>query len=520
MIKTERQFQSAQRAAAAFAASLAARPAAPPEGADIHPRFWAAEADAMAAQLEELEDAIRHYDDLRSGARRIIALAGWADVPRALIEGRIAARLSQKELAERLGLPEQAVQRYEASDYASASLARLQEVAGAIGVSLSGLAAVPPAEPTPGRFKERLRELGLSNAWVAERLLPGPVAAAIFGPAERPPAERPPGERASAERGAGGRGSADRGQPVATALVQAADVLRRVFDIDPAFLFGPGDLALAPAVVGQTRFKRPARPPAKGTRAYTFYAKYLAVVSLQACDGIARRPLPSTAAEVRRAVRERFGALTLEHLLRYVWAHGVPVLPLRDAGAFHGACWRIGGREVIALKQRTPSEDRLAFDLSHEIGHIADEPPGDEFEILEEEVPPADDPREQRAMAFAADVLLGGEADALAERAMARVDDDVRRLARAVPAVAREADVPAGVLANHLAFRIAQDSDGKINWWGSAAKLQAADGDPWRIARDVFLECADLGRVNPADRDLLTRALEDPGPVAAGAAGA
>ena len=41
--------------------------------------------------------------------------------------------LSQKELADRIGLKEQQIQRYEATEYASASLTRIQEIIGALG---------------------------------------------------------------------------------------------------------------------------------------------------------------------------------------------------------------------------------------------------------------------------------------------------------------------------------------------------------------------------------------------------
>ena len=42
---------------------------------------------------------------------------------------------SQKDLAQRLGLKEQQIQRYEATGYASASLARIQEIIEALGVN-------------------------------------------------------------------------------------------------------------------------------------------------------------------------------------------------------------------------------------------------------------------------------------------------------------------------------------------------------------------------------------------------
>jgi transcriptional regulator with XRE-family HTH domain len=50
-------------------------------------------------------------------------------LPKVLIEARIAAGLTQEDLASRLGLKPQQIQRYEASDYQTASLARLRGIA-------------------------------------------------------------------------------------------------------------------------------------------------------------------------------------------------------------------------------------------------------------------------------------------------------------------------------------------------------------------------------------------------------
>ncbi len=49
-----------------------------------------------------------------------------------MIEARIAARLTQRELAERLGVPEQQVQRWEANSYVGVAIERLQEIADAL----------------------------------------------------------------------------------------------------------------------------------------------------------------------------------------------------------------------------------------------------------------------------------------------------------------------------------------------------------------------------------------------------
>ena len=60
------------------------------------------------------------------------------ELPRTLIEARIASGMTQAELASRLELKEQQIQRYESSDYRSASLTRILEIATTLGVQLVG----------------------------------------------------------------------------------------------------------------------------------------------------------------------------------------------------------------------------------------------------------------------------------------------------------------------------------------------------------------------------------------------
>ena len=111
----------------------------------VHPRLRQAQADALRSQLADLEAELQQYESLRSGKRRIIRTQSLEDFPRALIQARVALGLSQRDLAERLGLKEQQIQRYEATEYASASLRRIREVVNALGVDLAGEMTCSPA---------------------------------------------------------------------------------------------------------------------------------------------------------------------------------------------------------------------------------------------------------------------------------------------------------------------------------------------------------------------------------------
>ena len=73
----------------------------------------------------------------------VSALAFLGGVPQSILydNTRLAVARILKELAERIGLKEQQIQRYEATDYASANLARIKEVASAFGVEINGPAS-------------------------------------------------------------------------------------------------------------------------------------------------------------------------------------------------------------------------------------------------------------------------------------------------------------------------------------------------------------------------------------------
>jgi hypothetical protein len=158
MIRNDREYRITKAQSADFEQSLAAFETAAPER--VHPRIRQAQRDALTSQLTDLRTEIADYEALRDGRRRVLELNGLDELPRALIEGRIAAGLTQRNLADRLGVPEQQVQRYEATEYATVSLARLVEVAKAVGVTFREDAFLPQVEVSESAFVRRLAEGG------------------------------------------------------------------------------------------------------------------------------------------------------------------------------------------------------------------------------------------------------------------------------------------------------------------------------------------------------------------------
>ena len=137
MIKNERQYKITKAKAVRFSKALESFRQNPNTANSLHPLIVKAQEDALSSQLTDLESELREYESLKAGEFQLDSLKLVADLPSILIKARIAQGLSQKELADRIGLKEQQIQRYEATDYASANLARIKEVVNAFGVENS-----------------------------------------------------------------------------------------------------------------------------------------------------------------------------------------------------------------------------------------------------------------------------------------------------------------------------------------------------------------------------------------------
>ena len=135
MIKNERQYRISRNQADRFSQTLDSLGRRSKESREkTHPLIAKAQEDALRSQLADLQEQLSEYESLRAGNFEFRHLNLLSKLPTALIKARIARGLSQRDLAERLKLKEQQIQRYEATDYASASLARIKEVINALGV--------------------------------------------------------------------------------------------------------------------------------------------------------------------------------------------------------------------------------------------------------------------------------------------------------------------------------------------------------------------------------------------------
>jgi hypothetical protein len=293
---------------------------------------------------------------------------------------------------------------------------------------------------------------------------------------------------------------------------RSALAIGRVFHI-PIGDVVRGEFAAARTHAAATgMFKLPRGASAPKLVAYSAYARYLAE-RLLACipqgeaKSLVRRPR-----DVFRLLQDKYGGVTFQAALAFAWDHGLVVLPLRDAGAFHGAFWRIGGRGILVLKQSTLSSDRWLLDLLHEYDHAVETEGASDAEVLEPEESPFDrisSDVERKAVAWATAAALGEREQELTQACIDQADGHIPRLKSVVARMAAREGVPQGILADYLAHRL-EKSEGE-HWWATAAVLQPPGRDPWRTAIDVLLPKLELHRLDQLDRDLLTRALAENG---------
>lgn len=85
--------------------------------------------------IEEMESDISEYEDLQNGKQTVVTLQSFGELPDLLIKARIAKNWTQADLAEKVKLNEQQIQKYESTDYAGASTWKLLFILDALEIT-------------------------------------------------------------------------------------------------------------------------------------------------------------------------------------------------------------------------------------------------------------------------------------------------------------------------------------------------------------------------------------------------
>ena len=143
--------------------------------ADRADEMLALERTGLQSKTDEMRRDIAEYEALRSGMVPRVDAGNLEELPEALIQMRIGLGLTQRELAERMGIRERQVQWYEETDYESASYARLMDAHAALS---SGAARGTGCEdvPSSGRVLSRIKIAGLEGRFVDDCIVGRPRA--------------------------------------------------------------------------------------------------------------------------------------------------------------------------------------------------------------------------------------------------------------------------------------------------------------------------------------------------------
>jgi HTH-type transcriptional regulator/antitoxin HigA len=136
MITNERQYKITKHEADRFKTALHGFKEIELVKQGIDPVIITAQRNSLEQQLKDLESQILEYEKLRSGRVKRLFPTSVTDIGQTLVEARIAQNLSQRALAERLGMKEQQIQRYEQDRYLTANLTRVAEIAEALQLDL------------------------------------------------------------------------------------------------------------------------------------------------------------------------------------------------------------------------------------------------------------------------------------------------------------------------------------------------------------------------------------------------
>ena len=136
MIQNERQYKITQTKLREFENAIAELKTLPAPTTRNEQLDYQLDFDALTSFVEEFKEEIAEYEKLKQGKTEHLDLDFLEKLPEALIKARIVRGLTQEQLADRLNVKPQQVQRDEANLYASASFHKLLAVQKALNVEI------------------------------------------------------------------------------------------------------------------------------------------------------------------------------------------------------------------------------------------------------------------------------------------------------------------------------------------------------------------------------------------------
>lgn len=173
MIENDRQYKVAMAKLAGFQSE---QPGVRKASEKYSGRLGKALRDATESQIADLKKEIREYEDLCQQKIQRIRMNSIVELGECLVKGRLFRGYTQAQLADRLNMHAQQIQRYEASRYESARLTRIVDVMEALDITLDGVIELR---------KDQERPPNAASPSHSEKLVRGQVTTGEWGPTTR-----------------------------------------------------------------------------------------------------------------------------------------------------------------------------------------------------------------------------------------------------------------------------------------------------------------------------------------------
>ncbi len=486
MITTVQEYRVAQKNVEVFTATLNALCARPIGNSEKERRSLQIDREGLESLLADIKQEIEEYEYLTQTPNPVIEISSFRDIGKSLVKGRLAKKYSRKELSKILGVTEKQVRQQEDDHYFANGHKQLHELIEILGLNIPLNVTVPSEQQSLSRVIEKLEQIGLTEKFVRQRLIPAK---------DRPLIDD--------ERYV-------QGNSQLTVVGKVIETLAHVFEWKPTQIFGDQLLPIRSCNIPKLMHIKEDEADRTTEQIYTTYVLHLAKIIADTSAQPKHNSMPVPIDSVRKSVTDTYGDFTVDSLTKYVWDCGISVLPIQDEIPIEAAClWNETGK-VIVLNIRSQQSGEILFNLL-KFFYITANTHGDGngaiLKIGNRLVGGAEVQDDLAAAQFATKILLDGREQELLEHCMSKADGKLSTYGRLVPAVARQENIPASYLAVGLASELSKSG---IDWWNEVSIMTAAAENPYNDCVTVFYERFSFLVDNPIDDYLLQSALEEP----------
>ncbi|MEW9702279.1 hypothetical protein [Paenibacillus sp. SI8] len=422
---------------------------------------------AVEGEIENLQMQIQQYILLKSGEVSALNANQATDLPKLLINYRIAKGITENEMASLLGVSESELMEHEENLFSDTDPRLIASMVGILKIEVPE-SLIQFLSNKYARIVTNLKK-NIKSLYVS--LLPQELK---------------------------------ENYNLTDGYLKLYTVIKRVFgDQSDTILFG-GIMNSNQLV--SVRYKVPKGAKTELVYTYTSYASHIARIVSNTIEA-PQLLLTTDPVQFKKDILTKYGEFNLESCVNHIWDLGIPIIPLKIKGGFHGACWRFSGNNVIVLKQQINSSAKWLFDLLHEYWHATQEPDSlerDVVDISETLLRTNDEQEELDANKFAIDVIFDGKSQELLDQCYSIAGKSIANLKNSVIRVAALNKIDLSSLANLVAYDASTKGG---NWWGTAQNLQNPD-DTFSVVRNILEDKLLLGNINePLDREFIVNAL-------------